>query len=108
MDATHARAITDYVGAIQFQSGDVIKIGGKDISPGWYSGSSSNKTGLFPITAVQLGYSDIPDLDSTGCFNPQKKAPKEVLSFIGLLKKLKLIISSLKSQLHIISMPLSQ
>jgi hypothetical protein len=35
MDATHARAIVDFVGAIQFQTGDLIQITGKDISPGW-------------------------------------------------------------------------
>lgn len=78
MDATHARAIVDFVGAIQFQIGDLIKINGKDISPGWYSGSTNSKTGLFPITSVQLGYSDSPSLDLTGNFNPQKKPPKEV------------------------------
>ena len=102
MDATYARGIVDFVGAIQFQIGDLIKITGKDISPGWYvltllssllsflklsirySGTTSSKTGLFPIASVQLGFADPPPLESTGNFNPQKKIAKEVCSSFSL------------------------
>ncbi len=35
-EATHARAIVDFQGAIQFQVGDLIKVNSKNVSPGWY------------------------------------------------------------------------